>query len=648
MESKDNVLRKAYLYSAIMPGEERQKQLLALLSKKYGGAFSLEWIKEDLPLGAVRLEAAGDTYSFGEKKKALHEKKAETAVILSAVKPSDEMQRRFGAFLEKKYGAPIPLTWKEDAGIPGGFRLVIGADEYVWSPEENLKQLTDEWKNIRSGEGKNVIPLLKESLKNWAPKAQVLDKGRVITVGDGIATVAGLQKAFFGEILVFEGGVRGMVMDISREKAGCIIFGDDAEIEAGSCAYRTERVAGMPVGDGFVGRVIDALGNPVDGQGEIKADDYRALETPAPAIIDRQPVNEPLETGMLVIDSMFPIGRGQRELIIGDRQTGKTSIAIDTIINQRGKNVICIYVAIGQKTGSVAHIADILKKHGAMDYSIIVNAGAGDGAPYQYIAPYAGCALGEYFMYKGRDVLIVYDDLSKHAVAYRELSLLLERSPGREAFPGDVFYLHSRLLERSAHLSDERGGGSITALPIVETQAGDVSAYIPTNVISITDGQIFLETNLFAAGQRPAVNVGLSVSRVGGDAQTKNMKKAAGTLRLDLAQYRELEVFTQFSSDLDESTKRRLSYGQGLTLLLRQKNHHPLPQRDQIILLICAMEHMMEGINADAMPAFKEEMLAYVNGRENVDALLGSSPFEETKERIIALGREFLESRAKA
>ena len=398
----------------------------------------------------------------------------------------------------------------------------------------------------------------------------------------------------------------------------------------------------------MIGRVGNAIGQPIDGAGPIHTEEFRAAESPAPGIIDRQPVKEPLQTGIKAIDSMIPIGRGQRELIIGDRQTGKTTIAIDTILNQKDKDVICIYVAIGQKRSTVSALVDQLKSAGAMDYSIVVAATASEPAPLQYIAPYSGCAMGEYFMNRGKHVLIIYDDLSKHAVAYRALSLLIRRPPGREAYPGDVFYLHSRLLVRAAKLSNAKGGGSLTALPIIETQAGDVSAYIPTNVISITDGQIFLETNLFAAGQRPAVNVGLSVSRVGGDAQTKNMKKAAGTLRLDLAQYRELEVFTQFSSDLDESTRRRLSYGQGLTLLLRQKNHHPLPQRDQIILLICAMEHMMEGINADAMPAFKEELLAYVNGRENVDALLGRYPFEETKKRIIALGREFLESRAKA
>ena len=365
----------------------------------------------------------------------------------------------------------------------------------------------------------------------------------------------------------------------------------------------------MPVGDSFLGRTVDALGEPIDGMGNIVAEGYRPIEEPAPSIIDRQPVNAPMETGLLAIDSMFPIGRGQRELIIGDRQTGKTAIALDTILNQKGKDVVCIYVAIGQKSSSVAQLVEILKRHGAMEYSIVVNAPASASASMQYIAPYAGCALGEYFMYQGRDVLIVYDDLSKHAVAYRTLSLLLERSPGREAYPGDVFYLHSRLLERSAHLAEEKGGGSMTALPIVETQAGDVSAYIPTNIISITDGQIFLESNLFFSGQRPAVNVGLSVSRVGGDAQTKAMKKAAGTLRLDLAQYREMEVFTQFSSDLDGTTKRQLVYGQGLMRLLRQKQYHPMKQHEQVIMLVASLNHVMLDVPLADMEHFRKALL---------------------------------------
>ena len=391
----------------------------------------------------------------------------------------------------------------------------------------------------------DIISIIQGEIENINWDEESRETGEVIWVGDGIVTVYGIDHAMYGEIVAFENGVKGMVQDVRQNEIGIILFGRDTGIKEGTKVVRTKKKAGIPVGDAFVGRVINALGEPIDGNGDVKEDDYRPIEQEAPGIIDRQSVDTPMETGILSIDSMFPIGRGQRELIIGDRQTGKTSIATDTIINQRGKDVICIYVAIGQKASTVAKIVNTLKKHDAMDYSIVVSSTASDPASLQYIAPYAGTAMAEYFMHKGKDVLIVYDDLSKHAVAYRAISLLLERSPGREAYPGDVFYLHSRLLERSSHLSDKLGGGSITALPIIETQAGDVSAYIPTNVISITDGQIFLESNLFNAGMRPAVNVGLSVSRVGGAAQTKAMKKASGSIRIDLAQYREMEVFTQ-------------------------------------------------------------------------------------------------------
>lgn len=402
-----------------------------------------------------------------------------------------------------------------------------------------------------------------------------------------------------------------MVQNLSESEISCILFDDDENVTEGSPVKRTGKVAGIPVGDAMIGRVVGALGNPIDGKGKIETKTYRKIENPAPAIIDRSPVKRPLETGILAIDSMFPIGRGQRELIIGDRQTGKTAIAVDTILNQKGKHVICIYVAIGQKASSIAQLSASLERHGAMDYTIIVSSTASDPAPLQYIAPYAGCALGEYFMEKGQDVLIVYDDLSKHAVAYRSLSLLLGRAPGREAYPGDVFYLHSRLLERSAQLSVQKGGGSMTALPIVETQAGDVSAYIPTNIISITDGQIFLESELFFSGQRPAVNIGISVSRVGGDAQTKAMKKATGTIRLDLAQYREMKIFTQFSSDLDESTKKQLIYGQSLMRLLRQEQYHPYSQHEQIILLTAALEHLFTAVSPDNIPSAANKLLAY-------------------------------------
>ena len=404
----------------------------------------------------------------------------------------------------------------------------------------------------------DIISIIQSEIENFDVDNTSEETGTVIYVGDGIVTVYGIDHAMYGEVVVFDNGVKGMVQDIRQNEIGVILFGRDTGIKEGTKVVRTKKKAGIPVGNEYIGRVINALGEPIDGGAEIKADGYRPIEEEAPGIIERKSVDTPMETGILSIDSMFPIGRGQRELIIGDRQTGKTSIATDTILNQKGKGVICIYVAIGQKASSVAKIVNTLEKYDAMDYSIVLSSTASEPASLQYIAPYAGTALAEYFMHQGKDVLIVYDDLSKHAVAYRAISLLLERSPGREAYPGDVFYLHSRLLERSSRLSDKLGGGSITALPIIETQAGDVSAYIPTNVISITDGQIFLESNLFFEGMRPAVNVGLSVSRVGGAAQTKAMKKACGSIRIDLAQYREMEVFTQFSSDLDEGTMKQL------------------------------------------------------------------------------------------
>jgi len=531
-----------------------------------------------------------------------------TAVIYSAAEPSESQKARFGQFLKKKYGAEVPLKWEKSDAFPGGFRLEVGSDIYDWSVGGRFRQLRDTLVKVPTNNG-NIIPLLKESIQAWTPEAMAEQVGEVITVGDGIATVAGLPHATFGEILLFADGVRGMVQDIRRDTIGCVLFSSDESVTQGSSVKRTGKTAGTPVGEGFLGRVVDSLGSPVDGLGEITASGYMPVEAQAPAIIDRQPVDTPLETGIFSIDSMFPIGRGQRELIIGDRQTGKTAIAVDAIINQKGKDCICIYVAIGQKNSSVVQIQQTLKKHDAMDYTIIVTASASEPAPLQYIAPYAGCAMGEYFMHQGKDVLIVYDDLSKHAVAYRALSLLLDRSPGREAYPGDVFYLHSRLLERAARLSDEIGGGSITALPVVETQAGDVSAYIPTNIISITDGQIFLESDLFFSGQRPAVNVGLSVSRVGGDAQTKAMKKAAGTLRIDLAQYREMEVFTQFASDLDDQTRSQLEYGQGLMRMLRQKQYKPKSQHEQVITLVMALAHTMQGIPVAEVPGFIEGLI---------------------------------------
>ena len=457
----------------------------------------------------------------------------------------------------------------------------------------------------------DIISIIQGEIENINWDEESRETGEVIWVGDGIVTVYGIDHAMYGEIVAFENGVKGMVQDVRQNEIGIILFGRDTGIKEGTKVVRTKKKAGIPVGDAFVGRVINALGEPIDGNGDVKEDDYRPIEQEAPGIIDRQSVDTPMETGILSIDSMFPIGRGQRELIIGDRQTGKTSIATDTIINQRGKDVICIYVAIGQKASTVAKIVNTLKKHDAMDYSIVVSSTASDPASLQYIAPYAGTAMAEYFMHKGKDVLIVYDDLSKHAVAYRAISLLLERSPGREAYPGDVFYLHSILLERSSHLSDKLGGGSITAMPIIETQAGDVSAYIPTNVISITDGQIFLESNLFNAGMRPAVNVGLSVSRVGGAAQTKAMKKASGSIRIDLAQYREMEVFTQFASDLDDATKAQLQHGKALMELLKQPLSHPLSMHEQVLTLCMATDGVFDKIPTRQVKQYQKDILDF-------------------------------------
>ena len=457
-----------------------------------------------------------------------------------------------------------------------------------------------------------IISILKTEIENYDMVSGEQEVGSVIWVGDGIATIYGIEHAMYGEIVIFENGIRGMVQDIRRDQIGCIILGKDTEIKEGTQVTRTKKKAGVPVGNAYLGRIVNALGAPIDGKGEIPADDYRAIEQEAPGIVDRQSVNQPLETGILAIDAMFPIGRGQRELIIGDRQTGKTSIAVDTILNQKGKDVICIYVAIGQKASTVAKLVNTLTKHDALDYTVVLSATASESASLQYIAPYAGTALAEYFMYQGKDVLIVYDDLSKHAVAYRALSLLLERSPGREAYPGDVFYLHSRLLERSSKLSDALGGGSITALPIIETQAGDVSAYIPTNVISITDGQIFLESDLFFSGMRPAVNVGLSVSRVGGAAQTKAMKKAAGSIRIDLAQFREMEVFTQFASDLDNATKEQLQHGHVLMELLKQPLCRPLSMAEQVMTLCAANGRVMLDVPVDHVKDFQMQFLSYM------------------------------------
>ena len=534
------------------------------------------------------------------------------AVLLSAVRPSQEQEKRFLAFLAEKYGEGTTLTWQKSDDYPDGFRLEVGAEVYDWSAGGRLSQFKDALEKLAATQG-DVIPLLKETVLSWTPQAMAQEVGTVLTVGDGIARVDGLEGAAYGEVLLFDGGVRGMVQDLSEDSVGCILFDDDASVCAGSTVRRTGRTAGVPVGEGFLGRVVNALGVPIDGGGDIRADGYRAVESPAPGIIDRQSVDTPLETGILTVDSMFPIGRGQRELIIGDRQTGKTAIAIDAILNQKDTGVLCIYVAIGQKESTVAGVVQKLRDRGAMAYTTVVCAHASETAPMLYIAPYAGAAIGEYFMYRGRDVLIVYDDLSKQAVAYREISLLLQRPPGREAYPGDVFYLHSRLLERAARLSEEAGGGSMTALPIIETQAGDISAYIPTNVISITDGQIFLETDLFHAGVRPAINVGLSVSRVGGAAQLGAMKQVAGRLRMDLAQYRELASFAQFGSDLDKATRDTLARGSRMTELLKQPQYAPMDAADQVAVLFAAGEGYTDTIAVEDVPRYADALLACIH-----------------------------------
>ncbi len=549
-------------------------------------------------------------------------KKAAFKVVLYYVTPptAEQLQGIWNFVLgkyvtEERKAEDIDFSVEEDASLGGGFILKCENEVYNWSTRGRLGQFNEKLQSIRRkvGADEDVVSLLKTTVDEFKISKRFRRSGYVISAGDGIARVKGLERAEYGEILIFASGLKGMVQDIRREDCGVILFGKDDEIRVWDEVARTGMRAGIPVGDGLLGRVLNSLGEPIDGGREFDSEGFRPIESPAPSITARQPVDTPLETGILSIDSMFPIGRGQRELIIGDRQTGKTSIAIDTIINQKGKGVKCVYVAIGQKASTIARLVNRLKEAGAMDYTVVISSTASDPAPLQYIAPYSGTSIAEFFMNKGEDVLIVYDDLSKHAVAYRALSLLLERSPGREAYPGDVFYLHSRLLERSARLSDELGGGSITALPIIETQAGDVSAYIPTNVISITDGQIYLESELFFLGFRPAVNVGLSVSRVGGAAQTKAMKKAAGSVRIDLAQYREMEVFTQFSSDLDEATKNQLRHGRILMELLKQPLGHPRSMADQVILLTVVNSGAIDSVPVEMAREFTERLLAKVH-----------------------------------
>lgn len=564
--------------------------------------------------------------------------------------PNDEQLKKICDLIKLDYNAEnVECVITKDESVVGGFNIFVGEDNYDWSTLGRIRQLRKSLQRLKKEyHHDKIISLLRESIGNFELDAGHQQVGFVKSVGDGIAFIDGLHDVEYGEIVLFDSGYKGMVQDIrSNGTTGIILFGGEQEIAEGSRVLRTRRTAGIPINNRILGRMIDPLGKPIDGKGEIDAKRYFPIERPAPAIMERKSVNRPLETGILAIDSMFPIGRGQRELIIGDRQTGKTSVAVDTILNQKGKGVVCVYVAIGQKASSVAKVVNTLEKEDALDYTVIVSSSASDPASLQYIAPYAGCAVAEYFMHHGRDTLIIYDDLSKHAVAYRTLSLLLERAPGREAYPGDVFYLHSRLLERAAQLSDSLGGGSMTALPIVETQAGDVSAYIPTNIISITDGQIFLESDLFFAGQRPAVNVGLSVSRVGGAAQTTIMKKSVGSIRLDLAQYREMQVFSQFGGDLDDQTVKDLKYGASLMQLLRQPNQSPMALWEQVVTLICATERMFAEIPPKEVKTAQKKLLNYFshqNGKLCMKIQHGETYSPEIRDEIIAAAENFFKS----
>lgn len=569
------------------------------------------------------------------------------ATLRCVTRPSAAQEEKIKTFLKNKYQAHnITLNILIDPSVRGGFILSANNDEYDWSTRSRQQQLQEQIqaardKAIQMKKDGTLMSILKEAIEQFEATSQENEVGYVETIGDGIATILGLDHAMYGEVVVFENGTKGMVLDITTENIGVILFDTEGTIGQGTKVSRTKKQAGMPVSSNFLGRVVDPLGNPIDGLGPIEATEMRPIEEPAPSIINRKPVTTPMETGILSIDSMFPIGRGQRELIIGDRQTGKTSIALDTILNQKGKDCICIYVSIAQKASTVANLVNTLKKNDAMDYTVIVNSTAADSASLQYIAPYSATSLAEYFMHQGKDVLIVYDDLSKHAVAYRTISLLLGRSPGREAYPGDVFYLHSRLLERSSRLNS---GGSITALPIIETQDGDVSAYIPTNVISITDGQIFLESDLFFEGQRPAVNVGLSVSRVGGAAQTKAMKKASGSLRINLAQYREMKEFTQFASDLDDATKRQLQHGQVLMELLKQPLNHPMSHADMVIVLVVADAGILDDLDPKQIKKEETKLLDWFNeNHSEISREINTTKKldDNLKTRIITLAKQY-------
>ena len=555
---------------------------------------------------------------------------------------------KIGKVIEDKYGHDaVDIRVERNDAVIGGVCVSVGDSRYNATLQHQLSRV----KKIvaETDDAGDVMEVFKETLANAPTDIDSYQKGRVISLSDGICRVSGLSDVMSGELLEFRGDLRGMVMDLECDNVGVVLLGNYDNVQEGDEVRRTGRIIEVPVGEAMLGRVVDALGRPVDGKGRINTDEVRPIETKAPGVIDRKGVSVPMQTGIKAIDALIPIGRGQRELIIGDRQTGKTSIALDTIINQKGKDMICIYVAIGQKESTVASFVEKLREHGAMDYTIVVSATASEPAPMLYIAPYSGAAMGEYFMYKGKDALIIYDDLSKQAVAYRELSLLLHRPPGREAYPGDVFYLHSRLLERAARLSDELGGGSLTALPIIETQAGDISAYIPTNVISITDGQIFLETDLFNSGVRPAVNVGLSVSRVGGSAQLGAMKQVAGRLRMDLAQYRELAAFSQFGSDLDKATRDTLHRGDRMTELLKQPCYSPMEASDQVISIFAASEGYADDVEVKDIAAFEKALIPYVNKHYpelRGEILSGKKLSKESLEKLRAVIEDFKKSAA--
>ncbi len=555
---------------------------------------------------------------------------------------------KIGKVIEDKYGHDaVDIRVERNDAVIGGVCVSVGDSRYNATLQHQLSRV----KKIvaETEDAGDVMEVFKETLANAPTDIDSYQTGRVISLSDGICRVSGLSDVMSGELLEFRGDLRGMVMDLECDNVGVVLLGNYDNVQEGDEVRRTGRIIEVPVGEAMLGRVVDALGRPVDGKGRINTDEVRPIETKAPGVIDRKGVSVPMQTGIKAIDALIPIGRGQRELIIGDRQTGKTSIALDTIINQKGKDMICIYVAIGQKESTVASFVEKLREHGAMDYTIVVSATASEPAPMLYIAPYSGAAMGEYFMYKGKDALIIYDDLSKQAVAYRELSLLLHRPPGREAYPGDVFYLHSRLLERAARLSDELGGGSLTALPIIETQAGDISAYIPTNVISITDGQIFLETDLFNSGVRPAVNVGLSVSRVGGSAQLGAMKQVAGRLRMDLAQYRELAAFSQFGSDLDKATRDTLHRGDRMTELLKQPCYSPMEASDQVISIFAASEGYADDVEVKDIAAFEKALIPYVNKHYpelRGEILSGKKLSKESLEKLRAVIEDFKKSAA--